>query len=114
MHQVPTSIAVLGALVCVFFWAHFALALVVRFMARIDEHLVNELFASPPLGGVLPFGRYMMRLKLFFPWVVVNAISRHSSPLRAMMWSARIAGGAWLISFICFIGDFVYLASRGA
>jgi hypothetical protein len=113
MNRIPASIAVLGALVCLFFWAHIALALILRFMARTDKQLVDKLFASPPLGGMLPFGPYMMRVKLFFPWVTVNGVSGHSSSLTAMMWSARLAGSAWLVSFSCLIGDFVYLASTG-
>ena len=113
MNQFPASIAVLNALGCLFFWAHIVLALILRFMARTDKQLVDKLFASPPLGAMLPFGPYMMRVKLFFPWVTVNGVSGHSSPLLVMMWSARLAGGAWLVSFACLVGYFVYLASTG-
>lgn len=112
MNQIPGAIEFLGALVRLFFWAHMVLALVIRFAARTDKQWVNELFAAPPLGGMLPFGPYLMRVKLFFPWVPVKDVSNHSSSLRAMMWSARLAGAAWLVCFACLIGDFIYLASK--
>lgn len=114
MNQIPGTIALLGMMVCFFFWAHIVLALVVRFALRADKRLVNVLFASPPGGGLLPLGPYLMRVKLFLPWVVVGGITDRSSSVRAMMWSARLAGTAWLVSFACLIGDFIYLASKGS
>lgn len=114
MHQVPTSIFVLGVATTVFFWAHIVFALMVRFALRHDRRVVSALFASDSPPGLILHKSYQMRVKLFFPWVVACELDEQSKLLRVLIWSARLAGTGLIVAFLLLVGDFVYLASSGA
>ncbi|MDR3447962.1 hypothetical protein [Dyella sp.] len=114
MHQIPTSIFILGMATTVFFWAHIAFALTVRFSVRHDRRVVSALFASDSPPGLILHKSYQMRVKLFFPWVAACEMDGQSRWLRVLLWSARLAGTGLMVAFLLMVGDFVYLALSGA
>jgi hypothetical protein len=114
MHQIPTSIFLFAMATTVFLWAHIALALIVRFAVRHDARAVDALFAPDAPRGFILHRSYLMRVKLFFPWVSVRDKSEYSKPLKALIWTARVAGTGLVVAFLLLVADFIYLASSGA
>lgn len=114
MHQIPTSMFILGMATAVFFWAHIVFALTVRFAVRHDRRVVSALFASDSHHGLILYKSYQMRVKLFLPWVAACEMGGQSKRLRVLLWSARLAGAGLIVAFLLMVGDFVYLASSGA
>ena len=114
MHEIPTSIFLLAVATMVFLWAHIVLALTVRFAVRHDERAVDSLFASDSPRGFVLHRSYLMRVKLFFPWVSACDTSEHSMALKMLIWAARIAGTGLIVAFLLLVANFVYLASSGA
>jgi hypothetical protein len=110
----PTIIAVFATLTGTFLWMHIALALSVRFAVRRDQPAINALFAPASSTGLILFRSYLMRVKLFFPWITAEHSKNFPKPLRTLIWSARLAGTGLIISFLFMIGAFVYFASTGA
>ena len=114
MHEVPTSIFVLAMVTTVFLWAHFVLALVVRFAVRHDKRAVEAFFASESPRGLILHRSYLMRVKLFFPWISVHGTERYSMALKTLIWGARVAGSGLIVAFVLLVANLIYLASGGA
>ncbi|WP_114240297.1 hypothetical protein [Dyella sp. C9] len=114
MHQIPTSVFLLAMAVTVFFWAHLAFALLVRFAVRRDQRVVKALFASDSSPGLMPFKSFQMRVKLFLPWASACEMKGHSRSVKVLLWSARLAGTGLIVAFLLVVGDCIYLASSGA
>jgi hypothetical protein len=114
MHQIPASIFLLAMATTVFFWAHIALALMVRFAVRNDPRVVSAVFAAESPRGLILHKSYQMRVKLFLPWVNAGDINGQSKALKALVWSARLAGTGLIVTFLLMMGDFIYLAASGA
>ena len=112
MYQIPPSIFLLAMTTGAFFWMHIVLALIVRVAVRQDSRAVEELFATGAPHGLI-LHSYLMRVKLFLPWVATRAISDYSKLLKGLVWTARGAGTSLIVSFLLLIGDFIYLASSG-
>jgi hypothetical protein len=114
MHEIPSSISFFGTAAMAFLWAHIILACIVRFSVRHDDRAVGSLFASESSRGSIPHRSYLMRVKLFLPWISVRDASRQPMALKTLIWAARVAGTGLIVAFVLLITNFIYLASRGA
>ena len=95
-------------------WAHFLLSLIARSAVRTDSLALAELFAIGPAGSVLSRKPYLMRVKLFFPWIKVSSLVGYSGKTRSIVWAARLSGSLLLVCVLALLSYVAWLALSGA
>jgi hypothetical protein len=81
---------------------------------RSDSEALQELLGFAPLGRVYASKPYLMRVKLFFPWVPVRSIGGYPSSVGCLVWAARLSGTGFLVCFAGALGFAAYLVGVGA
>jgi hypothetical protein len=111
MHEIPGSISFFGTAAIALLWAHIMLACMVRFYVRHDERAVGALFASESSRGSSPHRSYLMRVKLFLPWISARDAGQQPMSLKTLIWAARGAGTGLIVAFVLLMANFIYLAA---
>jgi hypothetical protein len=113
-HQPPSAFVTLATLSGLFMWLQILCSIVISVFLRSDIDALNSLFAFGPSGPTFSRKPYLMRIKLFFPWVRVTGVASYSPLIRSLVWVARLAGTALLVCFCSILGILVNMVASGA
>jgi hypothetical protein len=93
-----------------FMWLQHLLGFIARHTLRTNDAALSELFAFPPLGGLLaPRKPYLMRVRYFLPWVAARSIASSSTKAQVMVWATRLSGTAFLLGFLAIFSTIAYM-----
>ena len=91
-------------------WLQFLFGFVAHHALRTNDAALSELFAFPPLSGLLSLRKpYLMRVKYFLPWVAARNVAGSSIKAQAMVWATRLSGTLFLLGFLAIFSTIAYM-----